>query len=1105
MTDEFDFDFDVNRGRSGARTHARDSDESPPSEGGQEPPERHDPPDLEFGWDEPADPPELEEPRHDEGGGGGVGGFLRRVGNSGARIANGSRKGGRGTNGHGSGNGDDARGYAARARDLLNRRPDLVYSDEENGAADAPADVDQTGLFDEPFDDPPAKPGRRFSEPPPPAADEPPPAADDDDWLDLADDELGSGAGPDSLTEHDDGPAGPPTPKEGRNLAKDARRRASRRPSPAEDFDEEPPAEKPDRDDVDFGFDDDAPPRREEKEDVDFESVLEHQPQKSEVARRGSALFYGFREGIENLKRVGGERIAEGRDRMDALRERVPSTPRVPVPGGPPGGPPGGGDGRPPPPKLPRRISSRRPRKPKPGRIKKVRLLIIVGGLGLLAIVSTFFGMMMAISQDLPQLENKQEFAAAKNSEVFDDQGNKIGTLLSNNQRILVSSDDISPYMKEAAVAIEDRRFYEHRGVDIQGMFRAGLADLVPGGSTQGASTITEQFVKNALEAQGNRTIFEKFREAALAYQLERHWDKDKILTEYLNTIYFGEGAYGIEAAARTYFGWAHPGCGGGSTSSSTDLSSSTSSSSSSSSSSTGIEPCAKQLTPPEAAMLAGIIASPSAYSPRINPQAAMDRRNLVLEKMQGEGDIDEQEYQDGIHQQLPTPSEIERPKDDSLAPYFTSWLRQQVVDLYGPGRAFGGGLDIHTTIDLDMQNTAQQIASNILSGIQPTASLVVMDNKTATVKAMVGGSDFQRYPFNIATEGHRQAGSAFKAFVLAAALSHGHSPGECYSSQPKAFNIPGVNPKKEMFPVHNYEDKYLGGCVDLTTATKYSDNSVFADLGMNLIPHHPQRSLNVIEQTAKNMGIQTDITGSRPANPAMILGGLIEGVTPLEMTHAFNTLANDGARVSGNLDTIPGNDTHNPEDLGPVAINEIDGPDGKAIAKNHTEKDQVISQSVAHTEQSMLAGVVSSGGTGQHASGANYGKTGTTDNNGDAWFCGVGNDFTICVWVGHRDSTQSMSTDYGGQPVDGGTYPAIIWSAVNSAMENIRASHAASHGSSSGSTYTPPSSGYSGGGSTGGGSTGGGGGGGGAPSGGGGGGGGGGGSTGGGTGGTGL
>ncbi len=180
--------------------------------------------------------------------------------------------------------------------------------------------------------------------------------------------------------------------------------------------------------------------------------------------------------------------------------------------------------------------------------------------------------------------------------------------------------------------------------------------------AAQGASTITEQFVKNALEAQGSRTVFQKFREAALAYRLERHWTKDKILTEYLNTIYFGEGAYGIEAAARTYFGKAHPGCG------------------------TPTEPCAAVLEPWEAAMLAAIIASPSAYDPKIYPENSLMRRNLVLEKMYEQGYITHEQFEEGRQQALPAPSDIEPPKLDSKAPYFTAWLRQQLVERYGAG-----------------------------------------------------------------------------------------------------------------------------------------------------------------------------------------------------------------------------------------------------------------------------------------------------------------------------------------------------------------------------------------------------------------------------------
>ena len=856
------------------------------------------------------------------------------------------------------------------------------------------------------------------------------PDPDEGDWLSLGDDDFEPGSRS-PLRERHDGPAGPPTPGEARNFAKEARRRASRRPSPILDLDEE--RARLERKDA-------------EEEDGDFESMLSQQPQKSGVARRGSAIRYALQGGIQSLRRVGGERISESRDRVQALRERVPT--RIPQPGTADVG--GAGKPPPPPPRLPRRISSRRPRKPKPGRIKKLRLLILLLGLGLLAIVSTFFGMMMAISQDLPQLENKKEFAEAKNSVVLDDQGNKIGALLNNNNRILADSDQISPYMKQAAVAIEDKRFYQHGGVDLQGMVRAGLQDILPGGSTQGASTITEQFVKNALEAQGSRTIFEKFREAALATQLERHWTKDKILTEYLNTIYFGEGAYGIEAAARTYFGKelareGHP-CGG-----------------------SGEDPCAKVLTPPQAAMLAGIIASPSAFSPRANPQAATDRRNLVLQNMLDQEDISQEEYNgpgQGINTPVPAASDIQHPTDDSLSPYFTSWLRQQVVDLYGAGRAFGGGYQIHSSLDLDMQNAAQEIAQSTLSGVSPTASVVVIDNSTGEVKAMVGGNNFQTHPFNLATNGHRQPGSSFKPFTLATALSQGISPNTSYASNEKIFKVPGS--KHEYFDVHNYNDEYFGSS-SLYDATLHSDNSVYSELALGRTDRCVQGcggspavrgGTKRIAHTAHEMGIQTDFS----TNPSMVLGAIDPGVTPLEMAHAYETIATGGERVGGNLDASPG-PNNAPADLGPVAIDKVTAPNGDTVAENHPKKIRVLSESVANEMKTILHANIL-GGTGRLAQFNNsteWGKTGTTENNGDAWFCGGDEHFTTCVWVGHADSTQSMSTDFNGGPVDGGTYPAEIWGRIMATIERIyseqKAAESHKGGSSSNtttSTYTP-------------------------------------------------
>jgi penicillin-binding protein 1A len=915
----------------------------------------------------------------------------------GPEPANGSRNGGNGNGSRGKG----ARGYASRARELRNRGSSLIYR-AEDAAREAP--------------DAPSKPA-------------PPAEPDDADWLSFGDDAFEPGS-LSPLRHRDDGPAGPPTPGEARNFAKEARRRASRRPSPILDLDVE--RERLERRD------------REDEENVDFESILERQPQKSGVARRGFALRNAFQSGVESLRRVGGERIAEGRDRMVALRERVPSTIPQPRPGD---------AGKPPPPRLPRHITARRPRKPRPGRIKKLRLVIILLGLGFLGLVAFFFGMMMAITQDLPQLENKKEFAEAKNSVVLDDQGNKIGSLLNNNQRILIDSADISPYMKQAAVAIEDQRFYSHDGVDLKGLFRAGIENMIPGGSTQGGSTITEQFVKNALEAQNSRTVFEKFREAALAYQIERHWDKDKILTEYLNTIYFGEGAYGIEAAAQTYFGYKHPGCG-----------------------TTGHDMCAKDLTAPEAAMLAGIITSPSAFSPRINPQAAIDRRNLVLEKMMEQGDIDEAEYQRGIHDlsEVPTPSEIQHPRDDSLAPYYTSWLRQQVVDLYGPGRAFGGGLQVHSSLDLEMQQAAQEIAQNTLAGVAPTASVVVIDNATGQVKAMVGGNDFESHPFNLATNGHRQPGSAFKPFTLATALSQGISPGTSYPSNEKVFKVPHSH-GKEVFDVHNYSDEYYGSS-SLETATLHSDNSVYAELAL----HHTLACLSGcssspsvrggtkrIAHTAHEMGIQTDFS----TNPSMVLGAIDPGVTPLEMAHAYETFSTGGERIGGNLDASPG-PNNVPADLGPVAISKISDPSGKTIAEDKPKRIRVLSESVANEVKNILHANIL-GGTGrlaQFGNGSEWGKTGTTENNGDAWFCGGDSHFTTCVWVGHADSTQSMSTDYNGGPVDGGTFPAYIWGKVMAAIEQIYSDHKAAekHSGDSSSTttsssYSSPSSSYSG------------------------------------------
>ena len=663
-----------------------------------------------------------------------------------------------------------------------------------------------------------------------------------------------------------------------------------------------------------------------------------------------------------------------------------------------------------------------------------MRFLFILAGLGLLASVSMVFGMMAAVSQDLPAIYDFAKFKSAKNSVVFDSTGKKIGTLTSNNNKILLGASQISTNVKNAAVSIEDSRFYEHNGVDFQGIGRALVQDILSQSAQQGASTITEQFVKSALTAQSSRTILQKFREAALAYRLERHWSKDKILTEYLNTIYFGEGAYGIEAAARTYFGSAHPGCG------------------------TTDEPCASVLNPWEAAMLAGIIASPSAFDPKVNPETALDRRNLVLQKMRDQGYITEADYRTGIHRALPSPDDIQPPTFDSKAPYFTSWLRQQLVDRYGPTKAFFGGLKVKSTLDMDLQNAAQGVVSSYLSGIAPTAAVVVINNENAGVKAMVAGPNYEEAPFNLATQGYRQPGSSIKPFILTTALRQGISPYTVYASEPQLFRF-GKN-DKEYFPVSNYGDSYLGSA-DIVTATQYSDNSVYSQIGL---AHQltggdapPQNGIrggtHAIARTIHELGVSDNIS----TNPAMVLGGLDPGVTPLQWTYAFTSIANDGVRVSGTMAPDPGDS--------PVAYTKVSGEDGHQLPGNEGDNDSIknreVPAAVAQEAKSILHNVVT-GGTGVRANIGDpeqWGKTGTTENNGDAWFCGSAPslDVTACVWVGHADTNTPMTTEYGGAPVDGGTFPALIWAGVMSAWEQIRAERGANRSSSSGgSTYVP-------------------------------------------------
>jgi penicillin-binding protein 1A len=644
-------------------------------------------------------------------------------------------------------------------------------------------------------------------------------------------------------------------------------------------------------------------------------------------------------------------------------------------------------------------------------RLKRLRFLSILFAVLLLGLISFVFGMFMAVASTLPSLDNRAEFDNARNSILLDDQGRQLGVLSRQNQ-ILVTPAQVPAIVKEAVVSIEDKRFTSNSGIDIRAIARAFVQDILHKGNVQGASTIEQQFVKNALQAQTHRTLFEKLREVALAYQLAHKWSKEKILTEYLNTIYFGNGAYGIESAARTYFGSDinHLGCG-----------------------TLKHKLCIEGLQPWEAALLAGVIQSPSFYNPVTKPAAARARRNLVLAQMLQQGYLRRADYEVSVSQALPAPKNIQPPHQTLVegvdAGYFTSWVSQQIIERYGATRAFDGGLHVETTLDLDLQRAAERAVDGYLPGPEgPTAALVAIENSTGEVRAMVGGRSYNASPFNLATEGERQPGSSFKVFDLAAALQDGISPESTWSSRLKVFDVPSKH-GKEHFVVHNDEGAYTGSNT-LTGATAFSDNSIYAEVGLKVTTHR-------IAHLAHLMGITTPIS----TNPAMTIGGLNVGVTPLDMAHAYETIAHGGRRVSGSLAT----------ELAPVAIQEVSAggrtlPDGHHRDRNEVTTKQVLPSAVASTETSMLETVLQYGtakaaAIGQFAAG----KTGTTSNFGDAWFVGWNSKYTVAVWVGYPDRLVPMTTEFGGKPVFGGTYPALIWHDFMLAalqVEHNRATH---------------------------------------------------------------
>jgi penicillin-binding protein 1A len=598
---------------------------------------------------------------------------------------------------------------------------------------------------------------------------------------------------------------------------------------------------------------------------------------------------------------------------------------------------------------------------PKKRRIRKLRLLVLTLALFILALSSFTFGLVTAIAGEIPQLDPSKQ-RRQENTKIYDSTGKKVLAILRGNEnRVLVDYADIAPVMKQAIVAIEDRRFFEHRGVDLRAIGRAVWADIAEKEVVQGGSTITQQFIKNTY-VRNQRSIARKLREAALAWQLEQQWSKKRILTAYLNTIYFGNGAYGVDQAALTYFG--HH---------------------------------AKRLTLAESALLAGLPADPSRYDPVTNPKAARARRRTVLQTMLDLGSISFAQFKAAASKPLPRKVQLQ----DTRGPggYFANYVTQQLVDKYRTRGVYGGGLEVKTTLDLGLQKIGHRAIARWLKDEDgPAAALVAVDPRDGAIKAMIGGSNFRESQFNLAVQGERQAGSAFKPFVLATALDDGISTQTTFVSKPTTISL-----GDKLWSVSNYEDAYLGS-TDLETATIQSDNSVYAQLTAMVGPRNVRRM-------AHRLGIKSELSGY------FAIGLGAEAVNPLEMARAFSTFANGGRRIDGSLF---GN---RPRAIASVTKN------GER-KQNKVVPRQALDPEKAKLVNQILQKVVTSG-TGRKAALSDRpaaGKTGTTENYGDAWFVGYTPQLAVAVWVGYANELIPMLTEYEDEPVAGGTFPALIW-----------------------------------------------------------------------------
>lgn len=581
----------------------------------------------------------------------------------------------------------------------------------------------------------------------------------------------------------------------------------------------------------------------------------------------------------------------------------------------------------------------------------------------LAAIVS---GLFLQILTQLPNVETISIFSPSETTEIYASDGTVLAKLHREENRYVVPLEKISPTLQKAVVAIEDERFYSHRGIDFQGIIRAAVTNITKKRIEEGGSTITQQLARNLFLTK-KKSITRKIAEIVLALQIERRYTKAEILELYLNQIYWGHNAYGIESASLVYF-----------------------------------NKHASDLNLAEAALLAGVIEGPEKFSPYKNLEGAKQRQATVLSKMVELGMINE--YSADAAKAQPLALSTETPnKYKFVAPYFTSYVINQLIDKYGEYTVYNGGLRVYTTLDLNKQRVAENVVSKFVQEEGETynfsqSAMVSLDPRTGYIRAMVGGASFEASEFNRAWQSKRQPGSSFKPFVYTAAMELGVSPGFILDDSPVTYEVPADewNPKGKWEP-KNFDEKYRGK-VTLRQALEKSLNipsvRLLDKIGVG----------NAID-VAQKMGIKSPLKRSL----GLTLG--ISEVTLLEMTSAYGVFADGGIRVE------------------PTAIIKIEGPRGQLIYRHTLVEKRVLDKNIAAVMVDMMQGVLLRGtgvrGNIDRPAGA---KTGTTEEFKDAWFIGYVPQLVTGVWVGNDNN----------EPMEGVTEVAVtprMWKAY---MSNV-------------------------------------------------------------------